>query len=49
MYIDKHNKYFEIIKNKTFIYKKISQAHFLINSFIVKEKNEKKPQERIPQ
>ena len=29
---------YKIIKNKTFTYKKISQAHFLINSFIVKEK-----------
>ena len=28
--------------NKPFIYKKISWAHFLINSFIVKEKKMKK-------
>ena len=36
------------IKNNTLTYKKISKAHFLINSFIVKEKNEKNPQERLP-
>ena len=39
---------YKIIKNKTITYKKISLAHFLINSFIVKRKNEKKLQERIP-
>ena len=39
----------KIIKNKTLTYKKISLAHFLINSFIVKrKKNEKKLKERIP-
>ena len=33
---------YKIIKNKTFTYKKISWAHFLINSFIVKRKKMKK-------
>ena len=41
---------YKIIKNKTLTYKKISYAHFHINSFIVKrKKNEKNPQKRIPQ
>jgi len=33
---------YNIIKNKTLTYKKISIAHFLINSFIVKRKKMKK-------
>ena len=39
---------YKVIKNKPLTYKKESSTHFLINSFIVKEKNEKKLQERIP-
>ena len=39
---------YKIIKNKTLTNKLKSLAHFLINSFIVKIKNEKKLQERIP-
>ena len=36
------------IKNKTLSIKLKSLAHFPVNSFIVKRKNEKKLQERLP-
>ena len=38
----KYKNIYKIIKNKIFTYKKISHAHFLINSFIVKRKKMKK-------